>query len=193
MLNILSRYCSVWPLSIILMCLVSTWTPPWCLAVRPSVSLASCSDLYSSNIPNVLPEERRGGTNAALQRLGRNTWSLWFVLGMLVGHVLPAQLIAHLVRSTCMLLLWNLIGFFLFCTHEVNLLPNKPADWHDSCTGTCFSVPGDTMEDGSLCEKTGLCCWGGFAGRCGLMWRTGSTAVVWRGSNKSHAQNRVRY
>lgn len=41
--------------------LVSMWTPPWCLAVRPSVSLARCSDLYFSNIYNVLPEERWGG------------------------------------------------------------------------------------------------------------------------------------
>lgn len=32
---------------------------------------------------------------------------------------------------------------FLFCTPKENLLHNKPADWHDSSTGTCFSVPGD--------------------------------------------------
>lgn len=33
---------------------------------------------------------------------------------------------------------------FLFCTLKAILLHNKPADWHDSSTGTCFSVPRDT-------------------------------------------------
>lgn len=73
--------------------------------------------------------------NAALEW---NTWSLWLVL---VGCVLPAQLIAHLVRSTCMLLLWNLISFFLFCTHEVNLLPNKPADCTTDVLVPVFQYP----------------------------------------------------
>lgn len=48
---------------------------------------------------------------------------------------------------------------FLFCTLKANLLHNKPAAWHDSSTGTCFSVPRDT---GRLSRRPWSFSWGGL-------------------------------
>lgn len=67
-------------------------------------------------------------TNAALQWFRRNAQSLWLVFGVFIGCALPARFLAYLARGTHMLLLWNLISFFLFCTLTANLLHNKPAD-----------------------------------------------------------------
>lgn len=75
-----------------------------------------------------------------------------------------------------------------FSVLKVNLLHNKPADQHNSCTGTCSSVPRDTAE--VQAEEPGVSAgdWGSFKPRLGSehLSKEAAPVAVAAGKNSQH-------